>query len=66
MASRPLSSSTPAGQEAFAINDAKAAAPHRRFARLWLQCDYDAAVGVSARKAAAAGSLAGQIQSDGE
>lgn len=49
-------------KEAFAINDAKAAAPHRRFARLWLQCDYDAAVGVSARKAAA-GSLAGQIQS---
>lgn len=47
-------------QEAFALDDAAVPQPHRKFARLWLQADYDAAVEVSA-KAKPAGSLASAI-----
>lgn len=46
--------------EAAAIGDAAVPRPHRKFARLWLNADYQAAVAQSA-KAKAAGSLAGSI-----
>lgn len=47
-------------QEVYVTNDALLPAPHRRFARLWLQADYDASL-LASNQHKAAGSLAGKI-----
>lgn len=46
---------------ALANGDLMLPAAHRRFARLWLQADYDASVAASQRQQAAAGKLSGAI-----
>lgn len=48
-------------REAVANGDLTLPAAHRRFARLWLQADYDASVAASTKRAAAAGKLSGVI-----
>lgn len=47
--------------EALRLNDQALPAPHRRFARLWLQADYDRAVQQSLKKRATGTSLADEI-----
>lgn len=47
--------------EALRLNDQALPAPHRRFARLWLQADYDRAVSQSLKKRATGTSLADEI-----